>query len=332
MRSYRVRSYKAFTLVELLVVIAIIGIIASLLLPAIQSARESARLMSCQSNVRQIGIALLGYESAHKRFPPSRIKLSRPTYEVGWQSMVLPFFEQSVTYQDYNRQSSWWDSSNVDATTVDIPVFRCPSVPSLRATPSVPLYKNRGIHYGQPQFGYADYGAINAVRNSVWVVSGGASINTKEKLGALGRGPDGVRAAMIIDGLSNTIFIAEDAGRPGLFINGKEGANPSKGVVLNTPFTADGWGWADIDNGFSIDGGNLQGLQNDTSGSGKVTLVKDGKCFINCSNDSEIYGFHAAGAVSVRGDGSVHVLNTTIDGLTLAALATRDAQDKVPKN
>jgi len=108
-----VKARKAFTLVELLVVIAIIGVMVGLLLPAVQAAREAARRMSCSNNMKQIGLGLHNYHSAHDKFPysvgwsgsiefgnaipgPNRIRNHR-----GWL-LLLPFVEQQALYESAN--------------------------------------------------------------------------------------------------------------------------------------------------------------------------------------------------------------------------------------
>lgn len=107
--------FIAFTLVELLTVIAIIGILAGLLLPAIQQAREAARKMQNVSNMRQIGVAIANYEIAMKRIPPGYcvdMTLANPNPETldngngwGWGSFLLPHLEQAATYNkiDFSR-------------------------------------------------------------------------------------------------------------------------------------------------------------------------------------------------------------------------------------
>jgi hypothetical protein len=174
-------------------------------------------------------------------------------------------------------------------------------------------------------WGYADYGSVNAVRNAAFVAAGLPSLGTREVMGAMGRGPNGVRFSEITDGLSNTVVVGEGAGRPSVYISGKKTTNPRSGPARGTPFVQDGWGWADINGGFSIDGGNAAGQQNNTTSTGNTTIV--GSCFINCTNDSELYAFHTGGASFLFGDSSVHFLSQNIDGKTFVALTTRAQGD-----
>src|SRR5262249_55005814 len=97
---------SAFTLVELLVVIAIIGILVALLLPAIQSAREAARRAQCQSNLKQITLALLNFHEAAGEFPHGLYSAAKPdpnwsAYDedgLGWATKILPQLEESAVY------------------------------------------------------------------------------------------------------------------------------------------------------------------------------------------------------------------------------------------
>jgi len=131
----RIRAKRAgFTLVELLVVIAIIGILVGLLLPAVQQAREAARRMSCSSNMRQLALATLNYESAFKVLPPGW-----NTHGTFWSSMILPQMEQTTLFQSLvfaeNGIGNWDNaaSPNYRACQTPISLFQCPSCPNLAA-------------------------------------------------------------------------------------------------------------------------------------------------------------------------------------------------------
>jgi prepilin-type N-terminal cleavage/methylation domain-containing protein/prepilin-type processing-associated H-X9-DG protein len=326
-----IRIRKGFTLVELLVVIAIIGILVGLLLPAVQAAREAARRMSCSNNVRQLGIAFHNYESAHKRLPPSRIATATPRFEQSWTAMILPYIEANAIYSQYTFNTPWYAQANDALTTAKIPTMLCPSTPSNRDLPPSALYNaiTNSLRSDQPVWGYGDYASINAVRNSVFQIAGLPSLGTREMLGALGRGPEGVKFSAISDGLSNTAIVAEGAGRPSIYISGKKAINPKTGTVAGLPVVGDGWGWADINSGFSIDGTNIQGLTNSTSTAGVVTMVAGGTCLLNCTNDSEIYAFHTGGANFCMADGSVHFTSAAINAATFTAIMTRDRGDIV---
>jgi prepilin-type N-terminal cleavage/methylation domain-containing protein len=134
------RKRGAFTLVELLVVIAIIGILVALLLPAIQAAREAARRTKCVNNLKNIGLAMLNYESSKKTYPPSStIADDISTNGLSWHVLILPYIEEASVsdtikkaLDDYRKANSGKDPdvySSVfsQANLADFNLYQCPS-------------------------------------------------------------------------------------------------------------------------------------------------------------------------------------------------------------
>lgn len=129
----------AFTLVELLVVIAIIGVLVALLLPAVQSAREAARRMSCASNLRQMGLAMQNYHDVHQTFAmgvlnPVTTATNGANGNWTWPNRILPYVEQGGLYQVLNVGNGNVPNPNTNtqvgqAVMTPVKVFMCPSDP-----------------------------------------------------------------------------------------------------------------------------------------------------------------------------------------------------------
>jgi len=189
----------AFTLVELLVVIAIIGILVGLLLPAVQAAREAARRIYCQNNFKQVGLALLNYESAFKKLPPSMI-LDRSTSNVpgsenfSWSvhGRILPFLEQSNLSAQVELNRPWDTQMVIDR--IRLSVYSCPSDPKASTS--------RDFGPGRPIL----FPTTIGFNFGTWFVY---SVPT-------GQGSDGIfypnsftRLAAILDGTSQTLLASE---------------------------------------------------------------------------------------------------------------------------
>ena len=121
-----------FTLVELLVVIAIIGILVALLLPAVQAAREAARRMACQNNVKNIALACLNFESTHKELPAGSVNAPKDQQSgIGWMVQILPYMEESTVSEDaiakFKTGGDAYSSSFDELNRLLLPSYLCPS-------------------------------------------------------------------------------------------------------------------------------------------------------------------------------------------------------------
>jgi prepilin-type N-terminal cleavage/methylation domain-containing protein/prepilin-type processing-associated H-X9-DG protein len=343
------RKRSAFTLIELLVVIAIIAVLIGLLLPAVQKVREAANRMKCANNLKQIGLAIHNYESTYSSLPPASVQFANGALSAASQAqaldlranflkagapgtngqdyakhsfraIILPFVEQdNVLRQNgipYDYHKDWYDPANQAATSSRIPLYECPSVPtSHKISPML-----EAATYDPTGTGWvprtSDYMAVTRSNNNavVWTALG-LTFPGDPGNRAILTSNQGTRFADILDGLSNTLMVAEQGARPeGWAFGAKYTPQPT--------FMNGAWG-------HSGDDVVCSGTNKPATAGGppsKVTTaaqVAAGPCAVNCWNQGEIYSFHPGVANVCMGDGSVRSLKGTITLATLQLLAAR---------
>jgi prepilin-type N-terminal cleavage/methylation domain-containing protein len=122
---------RGITLVELLVVVAVAGIMAALLLPAVRSARAAAREASCTQNLRQIGLALINYQSANDVLPMSQVRGEGRANGHSVFTAILPYFEQNSLYNGYNFDLENYGVANQTGVRSRVSTFLCPDNPDV---------------------------------------------------------------------------------------------------------------------------------------------------------------------------------------------------------
>jgi prepilin-type N-terminal cleavage/methylation domain-containing protein len=219
----RARSRSAFTLVELLVVIAIIGILVALLLPAVQSAREAARRMQCQNNLKQLGLALHNYHDTMSAFPPSSVWADTGTISTNnndklgpsWVVLILPYIEQQNLYNSFKLSSPIPHTDNAGPRSVRLTALLCPSDSAANSKPfngSANSTTNKlGDNWARGN--YAANAALGFMTVSTHGANSAATENSDGWKDSTKRGIMGANVSLgigqITDGTSNTILCAE---------------------------------------------------------------------------------------------------------------------------
>ena len=323
MRFSRSVGRLGFSLVELLVVIAIIGVLVGLLLPAVQSVRESARRSQCTNNLRQLGLGLHLFADATKHFPSGYVantgSLARDptTYDAlpgtGWGLLIAPFVEESMRAASYSSAAGIAGTANRDIVSQRVGIFLCPSSSGPREA-FVVLDEAGAPHVSGATLGRSDY-IVNAGNEAPW---GTPSLTTWDGLanGPLYRNSK-IRPSQVSDGLSKTVFLGEHSQS----LSHKTWA----GIVPG--------GWCHPSDTFRTHIGSEPDcaatfmLTHSGPASGELFIIHVPSDPV--SHVDQMFSEHSGGVNVLLGDGSVRFASTNINHLTWAALCSMAEADTV---
>jgi len=354
-----VQGHAGFTLVELLVVIAIITVLASLILPAVQAARESARRAQCQNNERQLGLAIHNFIDAYQKFPaslrPASNNTTAPRY--GVLTQLLPYLEATDISDKYDATVSWDAGKNLILGQNPLKFVTCPSTPvdpnrldcdpSGKAALVNPLYTQwvgcvaisdyaasngldptligllqaQGFYTGVPvdTAKYYYTGSLNAAGQPAWPAQVKGILAVNQ--------PHSIQ--QVTDGLSNSIAMVESAARPYVYQNN---------ITLGTDLSVaglDGGGWirpasdftfaASSNSGTVVPAATLTGASISATNGANVFpnyTPSAGAPYWGVYGTSQPYSFHNGGVQVLFGDGRVQMINSKVSIPVFAALIT----------
>ena len=310
---------RAFTLVELLIVIAIIGILIALMLPAVQSAREAARRNQCRNNIKQLGLAVLGFEQVHAVFPPAMefpageyAGLST-NFDKNWVISVLPFVEEQALYDKFDLSVAISHADNLVPRSTELAVMLCPSDTGNDVKCS---------EYGG-QWARGNYGANGCLQ----VLNSSDGVNSEywgEKKWARGimGSKTALKAAHVTDGMSNTILLAElRIGLHAIDYRGTWAMGAPGASVLWAHAMGDGHGPNDC----------TPQADNVPNPAALISAVGADRLYKECMypggshrNQGLQRSRHAGGLFICLADGSVHWLSNHVEKSTLWTLDVND--------
>lgn len=308
--AFRRPRARGYTLIEVLVVIAVIGVLAALLLPAVQQAREAGRRASCGNNLKNLGIAMLNYHDTFGVFP-----FGFDERESLWSAMILPQIEHKAMFDTLIFEESGpgqWDadSANERAACTVIPVLRCPSMPLPEHIDDIPVIS---MMAGRVPVSYRACSGSNGWADDAEHVPADAppgSVALESlKLNGIFFGSSRIRLNEVVDGSSQTILLGESYTDPKYVKDGQAMDYWQLGAPQIGTWVPGGTGGTEYSEGIGSTGPRMNSRL-DQSAPGAVMEVSFGS-------------YHPGGAMFGFADGSVRFLKQTVALAAYRALGSR---------